>query len=304
MRNIQNWVALALGTVVGACGSPAADPGAPSSTASVSAAPTTASTSGATTGGTASTTSSATVDSSDPAKVVNPTGEKPYAGPTATLRGTVRVKGDPPPDMPERIPADCAAAAATHGKLFRVGQDGALADVLVAVTGYPGYVPAEGPSRKMTIEGCAFSARTVGMTFGQYLEVENRDPRNTYIPYLIGGRQAAQLVAMPRREPVKLYAKQPARYPLIDEQGRRFMTADLFVLKFATFDVTRLDGRYEIRGIPVGDVKVSALLPAAKMKVKNEKLKLEPGDNTLDFTLEFDAKTDTPPPPAPPPPSP
>ena len=219
---------------------------------------------------------------------------EPYRGPVATLRGTVHIKGDPAPDMPETIPADCAAAEATHGKLFRVGQDGALADALVAVSDYAGYVPPPTGPVTITIRDCSFSARTIGLGLEQRLDVKNLDPQNTYIPMLEGARSAVQLVAMPNGDPVKLTVPRPARYRLIDEQGRRFMTADVFVLRFATFGVTGLDGRYEIKGIPVGKAKVSALLPAANMLMTNQPLELHEGDNTLDLELTFDAKAGTP----------
>jgi hypothetical protein len=110
------------------------------------------------------------------AKVVNPKGEEPYKGAVGTVKGTVKMDGDPAPDSGFAIPAKCNEAIVTHGKLFRVGQDKTLGDVLVAVTEYSGFVPAKAPAEKITIHGCALSKRTVAMTFGQRLEVANIDP--------------------------------------------------------------------------------------------------------------------------------
>src|SRR5689334_6261693 len=74
------------------------------------------------------------------AKVVNPKGEPPYKGPTGTLKGVVHISGDPALPMDFTFASGCGEAAATYGKLFRTGQDNTLADALVAVTGYKGYV--------------------------------------------------------------------------------------------------------------------------------------------------------------------
>src|SRR5262245_62073930 len=41
------------------------------------------------------------------AAAINPKGEQPYSGPSATLRGTIRIKGDPPPDSGLSFPPQC-----------------------------------------------------------------------------------------------------------------------------------------------------------------------------------------------------
>jgi len=228
------------------------------------------------------------------AKEVNPDGRAPYVGPTGTLRGVVRVDGDEPPAQDFRFPDGCSAASATYSKLFRVGQDKTLGDVLVAVTGYDGYVPPAKPAVQLTIQDCAFSTRTVAVTYGQTIDIRNRDGRLSYLPMLEGAHAAATLVAIPGGEPVKLFAPEPKRYRLVDQMGRNFMVADVLVLRYATTSVTDLGGRYEIAGIPVGKVKVSAMLPAAKMKAVNQDFEVKAGDNTLDLTIAFDASKDAP----------
>lgn len=224
----------------------------------------------------------------DIAKVVNPNNAEPYKGPTATLRGTVRIKGDPPPNTNLKFPADkCGEAAATYGKLFRVGLEGAAADVLVTVLGYKQFVPAREEAKKITIHGCAFNRRTVAMTFGQRLEVANIDQIESYMPYLDGAPRRATMVAVPRGAPVKLYALEGnAHYMLRDEMAKAFLTSDVFVLNFATHDVTGLDGQYEIRDIPVGKVNVAAFLPAID-DAAEQSLELKEGMNTLDLEIVY-----------------
>ncbi|WP_438037068.1 hypothetical protein [Sorangium sp. So ce204] len=228
--------------------------------------------------------------SEDVAKVMNPKRRAPYSGPTGTLRGRVTIKGDPPPDTGLSFPiGKCGEAAATYGRLFRVGQQNGVADALVTVVNYSGYVPEREEAEKVTIHGCAFSKRTVVMTYGQRLEVANLDPLEPYMPNLEGAPFMAVLVAVPQGDPVKFYPPQPGYYHLVDKLPKPFLKAEVFVLKFATHDVTGLDGKYEIKGIPVGKVLTAALLPAIDQDVKRE-IEIKEGENTLDFELNFDLK--------------
>lgn len=224
-------------------------------------------------------------------RVVNPSNAEPYKGPTGTLKGTVRIKGDPPPSTEHTFPeGKCGEAAATYGKLFRVGLDNAAADVLVTVTGYNGFVPAREEAKKVTIHGCALSRRTVALTYGQRIEVANLDQIESYMPYLDGAPRRATMVAVPRGAPIKLYPLEGnAHYMIRDELPKPFLTADVFVLKFSTHDVTGLDGQYEIQGIPVGKVNVTAYLPAINDETE-QSLEVKEGVNTLDLEIVYPPK--------------
>ena len=77
------------------------------------------------------------------AQTNNPAKLAPYAGPTGTVRGVLRVSGDEAPDTTRNLAdakADCDLARPTFGKLFREGAERRLADALIAVSGYEGYV--------------------------------------------------------------------------------------------------------------------------------------------------------------------
>ncbi|HVY45507.1 MAG TPA: hypothetical protein VHB21_06485 [Minicystis sp.] len=224
-------------------------------------------------------------------KVIDPKGSPPYAGAAGTVTGRVTMKGDPAPDSELAFPPRCAAAAAVYGKLWRVGQDGELADALVTVTGYDAFVPAKAMVQTVTLRDCALSTRTIALTFGQHLEVANKDATESYMPFLDGAPYSAIMVAIPNGAPVKLYPEEPGHYLVRDELPKPFLKADVFVLKYATHDVTGLDGRFKIEGVPVGKVRVDAFLPALKKSVGKE-LEVHEGDNTLDFELTFDAKQD------------
>ena len=222
---------------------------------------------------------------------VNPKGEAPYSGPTGTISGVITVSGDPAPDMPEvtgQIPADCASAKDTYGKLFREGPGRALADVVIGVTGYVGYVAEDAPAQVADANGCAWNSRTYVLTFGQSLDVRSRDSR-PYVPDLLGARLKAQLVAMPRGAPIHLYPEQPGRYQLVDSM-RIFMLAEVLVVKFPTHAVTGADGRFVIPHVPVGKVNVSALLPATMAQGVKD-VEVHAGELLdVSITLPFDRK--------------
>lgn len=215
---------------------------------------------------------------------VNPKGRPPYAGPTGTVRGVVRVSGDTAPIRDEvlaQIGDACAGSRAFYGPAFREGPGRALADALVAVTGYEGYVPPRGEAVRVEIDACAYKRRTYGVMFGQRLDVFNLDSQ-PYMPRLLRTKTAAVMVALPRGEAIPLLPPKPGRYALVDEM-RSGPHADVFVLQYPTFDITELDGRFEITAVPVGEVDVSALLPLTMAAVK-ERVTVKAGE-TSEVTL-------------------
>jgi hypothetical protein len=221
-------------------------------------------------------------------KALNPKGLPVYTGPVGSVRGIVQVSGDEPPLVPEmaealgKLPPDaCPRARELHRKLYRQGVSRSLADVLVTVTEYQGFLPARGDSVRVEAKGCAFDARILAMTYGQRLDVFNLDGQ-AYMPRLVGTPTYALRVAMPGGPPVPVFAPKAGQYMLVDET-REYMRSDLFVLGFPTFDVTGLDGQFEITGIPVGKVRVSAYAPALGKAVE-QTVEVKP-DSVSDLTF-------------------
>lgn len=220
------------------------------------------------------------------ARIVNPEGKKAYSGPAGKVSGVITMKGDPPPELPDitsKIKNECAPAREVYGQLFREGSGRTLADVFVAVTGYDGYVPPQSSVVTVNASGCAWSTRTIGMTFGQRLEVVSKDHK-AYVPDLLGASMPAQLVALPGGSGSALYPEQPGRYVLMDSM-RIFSRAEVLVVKYATHTVTGLDGRYSIEGIPAGRVTLSAVLPATG-EVVEKSIEIN-ASRPLEQNLEF-----------------
>jgi hypothetical protein len=202
------------------------------------------------------------------AAVVNPMNLQPYSGPTGSIEGTVLVRGPEPPDVPNLDVHTCPAALDTYGKLFRAGprvQSGAraLADALVVVTGYSGYLPEKKDVEHVVIgANCGYPSRVIALTFGQRLEIAN-DSTVPFAPYLEGAPQFTVMVAPPqqRGEPVKIFPVRSDFFPLRD-QLQKFVRVDVYVLRQPLHAVTDLRGHFRIDGVPVGRVRVSARLGA------------------------------------------
>ena len=130
-----------------------------------------------------------------------------------------------------------------------------------------------------------------------FLPADQQDPPEV-IPEMVrrweAGSEVVYGIRANREEGLTMRTTRRLYYRLVDEMARPFMKAWVFVLHYSTHAVTGLDGHYEIQGIPVGEVEVSALLPDASMKHVSQRMQLNPGDNTLDITIEFDAKKDVP----------
>lgn len=225
-------------------------------------------------------------------KALNPKGLPVYSGAVGSVSGVVRVSGDAPPLVPEMVskldqlpPESCLRARELHQRLYRQGVDRSLADVLVTVTEYQGYLPARGDTVRVEARGCAFDARILAMTYGQHLDVFNFDGQG-YMPRLVGTATYALRVALPGGPPVPVFAPKPGQYMLVD-QTRDYMRSDLFVLNYPTFDVTGLDGKFSISGVPVGKVKVSAYSPALGKVVEQTVEVKANSDQAVTFEIAF-----------------
>lgn len=246
---------------------------------------------------TTATTPSASVTASASSAAAKPAApENACKGPTGTVKGVIRIVGDEPPSTPFTYPKGCEAAAGTYGKLFRRGQDGQLADAIVTVSEYTRCkVPIEKEAVELTIKDCALSTRSVVLTHGQHIAIKNLDPLQSYLPRLDGARAPAMNVAVPRGPEVKVYTRGHGRYWLDDQMGMKFMLAHVWHLPYSTAMVTGLDGRYEIKGVPLGKAKLSVMLPQTKtLLAKNVEIVVKEGDNEHDIELVFDAAKDTP----------
>jgi hypothetical protein len=229
---------------------------------------------------------------------VNPKKAPVYTGPTGSLQGTITITGDPPPDVPGQDFSKCPAARDVYGKLFRVGaklDNGSrvLADALVAVTGYAGFVPERQLAKRVSFENCTFNTRTIDLTMGQKLEVTNASSK-LIAPALAQAPLPALMLATQNTAPVNVVPQKPGYYTVVDRMELTYLRADLYAMLTPLHTVTSIDGHYRIDGIPVGQVTVNARLPMIRKETSRP---IEVHANTVetvDLTLAFTAATETP----------
>lgn len=222
--------------------------------------------------------------------LTNPRNVPAYTGKYGSVKGTIKVQGDQAPSLHDELKGvqpNCPRVESMYGKAFREGPDRVVADVLVVATGYEGYVAPSAPYVRVEGSGCAWDRRTIAIMYGQGLEVVAKD-RKPYVPDIHGQGFPAQLFALPDQDPIRLIPPNPGRFLFYDAM-RLHSRADLFVLPFPTFAVTDEQGHYEIKNIPVGFVKLNALLPAGDASAGKE-IEIREGEPVeANFTLDFKA---------------
>lgn len=227
------------------------------------------------------------------AAALNPDHLPAYAGPTGSVEGTIYVKGAAAPERPADF-SKCADASKTFGKAFREGEVKSpseqrwLADAVVVVTGYSGYfIPEKDESEELTIEGCAFSRRTVTLTYGQRLDVKNLS-KEFWTPVLQqpGGVSTVWMMATPGGDPVKLYPKVPGHYHLVDHD-RKYAVIDVYAFLHPLHTASKIGGTYRIDNIPVGKLKVNTTHPELKNAAASAEVVIEANKTAkVDLVLE------------------
>jgi hypothetical protein len=231
------------------------------------------------------------------ANAVNPARLPVYDGPTGAVDGTVTIDGDPAPDVAPQDYSKCPAGAKAYQKLFRAGAAGAngkrpLADALVGVEGYAGFVPETHDALPVSIDQCAFSPRTMALTYGQRLEVTNNTSA-VIAPSLDRAPTPALMIAPPRAngDAVKLYPPHPGYYTLEDKMGGLpFLKGDVYVLLFPFHASTTADGHFHIDGIPVGHAKVFTRLRSIGKETALDVEITAGGTTHVDLSLHYSQK--------------
>ncbi len=227
---------------------------------------------------------------------LNPDGNPTYSGPVGAVEGTIFVTGRPAPDAGLSL-EKCPQVAGMYGKLFRekplagVKDRRALGDAIVGITGYDGiYVAPKGTSQTLDVRDCAFSTRTVVLTFGERLDVFNRDAAGTKTFYALSLAKAgatALRVAAPSTDPLHFYPREAGRDRLLDNLDRPFLYVDVYTVRFPLHDVSNADGHFRIEGVPVGKRKLNVTHPAFD---SNTTIDIDvPADGTLtkDVVVNF-----------------
>ncbi len=196
-----------------------------------------------------------------------PEAQKAAAGPpgkigTAVVSGRVTLTGVPPANEKVSMATDPFCAGQNPGETeirsYAVGAGGALANVLLRVTGgVAGVYPAPPEARQLDQKGCAFSPRVLALMTGQKLDVVSSDATLHNVHAASKGNQPFNL-GMPA--PGTRYTRTFATPEIVPFRCdvHPWMRAWVAVVPHPFFAVTGPDGLYEIRGLPAGTYTVEA----------------------------------------------
>lgn len=235
--------------------------------------------------------------------MLNPDGMPPYKGPTGSVEGTLTVINAIPIPKTDDY-RKCPDAEKMWGTSFRLGpvvgdakKDArALGDALVVVTNYNAYVQEKKEAAEAVIDGCAYTSRTVTMTYGQRLDVRNIS-KDFWTPVLEPGSKMVMMMAPPKGDPVHIYPKQPGHYMLLD-RDRKYAIVDVYAFLHPLHSTTDIKGHYRIDGLPVGKLKVNATHPQLDAQVSVDLTVVEGVVHHVDLQLnaEIVPAGSTPPP--------
>lgn len=228
--------------------------------------------------------------------LVNPKNSPEYTGPTGGVEGTLHVVGDKPVMRAlEGVVKGCENAQKVHGPTYRAGPKGELADALVAVIGYKGFVRPTRDDKVVTIRNCAIEPTAIDINLGQRLMIANADDQ-VYMPQTAAKSYVGRLVVKDQ-SPVPVFFTAPAAYLLAWIMGTSpasgYPTAIVYVLPSALHTTTSLDGKFRITGIPVGKARVTA--SHLDMKEEGVDFDVKAGEVTkIDLTLTYKAPSTKP----------
>lgn len=227
-------------------------------------------------------------------KLMNPSGATEYSGPTGTIEGTVRVKGDAPALRNfQAMPKGCDKATAVYAPAYRAGPKGELADALVGVLQTNGYVRPPRTDKHVVIKDCAIQPRVVDLSLGQRLLVANADDM-PYAPQTAVGKSKITRLALKDQSPVPVILAHPGAYGMTwlagVLPGGSVPELTVFVIPSALHQTTALDGRYRIVGVPAGKNKVYVTASHQGMpEVRKEVEVVAGGTVTVDLELSYAA---------------
>jgi plastocyanin len=182
---------------------------------------------------------------------------------TGTIRGTVRVATAPPPPAPEAMGGvhECAsmhaAPPASRAVLVRDGLvEAAFVHVTAGLERYAFPAPAEGVEIDQV--GCLFAPRITAVRVGQSLTLRNSDPLLHNVQAVTEVNKRLN-VALPRPGATSVTTfRTPETAIRLRCDVHPWMRGFVHVMAHPCFALTSADGAYEIRGVPAGEVELTA----------------------------------------------
>lgn len=188
----------------------------------------------------------------------------PRANNSGRLTGSAKFVGEPPAEKIIPVDRSCGRLHETPLKtrLYAVGKDGALADVLVRITaGLPEQawqVPQE-PLR-IAARNCMFEPYVSGVLIGQTIVLENHDLilHNAHIIPAMHGNRQRNYAMLPSGKDIQFTFDTSEEFIRIKGDVRPWMFAYVSVFTHPFFAVTDANGNFTLPELPPGNYTISA----------------------------------------------
>lgn len=210
-------------------------------------------------------------------------------GTFATLRGVVRFRGEAPPRAPIQMAGDqfCVSGETFLSRSLLVDGSGGVGSAVVHVKeGVSQYAfpPTDEPV-VMDQKGCLFEPRVTAVRTEQPLTLLNSDPTFHNVRATSEANKDFNLILPQQGMKEVVHFDRPEIFIPLKCDVHPWMSAQLAVLDHPCFAMSGTDGRFEIEGIPAGELLIEArheVLGAVTQKVT-----LKPGE-TREIELVFD----------------
>ncbi|HUY26302.1 MAG TPA: carboxypeptidase regulatory-like domain-containing protein [Candidatus Binataceae bacterium] len=210
----------------------------------------------------------------------------PCASSGGTVAGIVRLAGEAPKPAPIKIVRDRDVCKNVTDESLIVGPDHAVeyAVITAATTAkQPAAEPEGGPVYRLDNSGCRFVPHVLAMQVNQFVELVNSDP-------ILHTAHALFFTGQPQFN-VALWPGRVVRKPMVTPgvvkvvcEVHPWMYAYIVVAQQPYFAVTDIHGRYEIRGLPPGPVRLK--LWHERLGSEEKTVEVQSGKTTVaDFTF-------------------
>lgn len=205
----------------------------------------------------------------DPVRINRPAAGNLVPAVVAVRRGGQRIQGravligNPPPEKVIAMDPACGklAGPAPTTRLYRVDENGGLADVVVALASEPGNVHWESAQTPVMIDNrnCFFEPYVSVAEVGQPIVIKNSDPvlHNAHIIPRARGNRERNVALLPGGKPTEVTFREPEDFITIKCDVHPWMFAYVSVFPHPYARVTDLSGAFAMQ-VPPGEYTLIA----------------------------------------------
>ena len=175
----------------------------------------------------------------------------------ATIRGTVRFVGDPPPLAMIDRGQTCAEAPPIQEETVVVSRAGGLRDAIVWLTDAPASSGATLPPPLLDQVGCRYEPHVLAVQVGQPLKIRSSD-REFHNTHWVGERNPSENLGFSRAGETKVVTLDRPEFLKLRCDVHGWMESRVGVMPNPFFAVSDREGAFAIKRVPAGTYHATA----------------------------------------------